>query len=292
MIIGADGALSPVARLAGMLDPGSALWGFAIRAYVPAEVPLPLLVLLESSAVADLPRVRLAVPRRGRPGQRGHRGRHGRHPAPAPLRGDLARFTALLRSRGDLRPAARVGPVIGGWLRMGGTGAPAGGRQRAAGRGRGGPDQPAAGRGHRARPWSAPGWRRRRCSPGRAGRARPTPRPWTAAFGRYLPGASGAAARAAAPAEGGVRQHAPGHRPGRPPPGGQHVVDLLERPDRRRPAEARRVGRPWPGSDGHPARGTQAGWPEIVAALSRRSSYAPWTRAAWRRTLSRAMCPG
>jgi len=41
-----------------------------------------------------------------------------------PLRNDLDRFTELLRSRGDLRPAAAVGPVIGGWLRMGGTGGP------------------------------------------------------------------------------------------------------------------------------------------------------------------------
>src|SRR5450631_1056158 len=46
VVIGADGALSPVAQLAGMLDSTAALWGFAIRAYVPAEVPLPLLVLL------------------------------------------------------------------------------------------------------------------------------------------------------------------------------------------------------------------------------------------------------
>src|SRR5260370_21125268 len=43
----------------------------------------------------------------------------------APLRADLDRFAALLRSRGDLRPAAEPGPVIGGWLRMGGTGTPA-----------------------------------------------------------------------------------------------------------------------------------------------------------------------
>ena len=49
VIIGADGALSTVARLAGMLDPAAALWGFAVRAYVPGEVPLPLLVLLESA---------------------------------------------------------------------------------------------------------------------------------------------------------------------------------------------------------------------------------------------------
>src|ERR1035441_5103271 len=48
VVIGADGALSPVAQLAGMLDSTAALWGFAIRAYVPAEVPLPLLVLLDA----------------------------------------------------------------------------------------------------------------------------------------------------------------------------------------------------------------------------------------------------
>ena len=49
VIIGADGALSTVARLTGMLDSAAALWGFAVRAYVPGEVPLPLLVLLESA---------------------------------------------------------------------------------------------------------------------------------------------------------------------------------------------------------------------------------------------------
>ena len=32
-----------------MLDSDTARWGFAIRAYVPAEVPLPLLVLLDAS---------------------------------------------------------------------------------------------------------------------------------------------------------------------------------------------------------------------------------------------------
>jgi len=124
VIIGADGALSPVARLAGMLDPGSALWGFAVRAYVPGEVPLPLLVLLESAPWRIYPGYGWLFP--GADGQAnvgigvGMGGtRHS-----VPLRGDLDRFTTLLRSRGDLRPAAEVGPVIGGWLRMGGTGAP------------------------------------------------------------------------------------------------------------------------------------------------------------------------
>jgi len=124
VIIGADGALSPVARLAGMLDPAAALWGFAVRAYVPGEVPLPLLVLLESAPWRIYPGYGWLFP--GADGQAnvgigiGMGGtRHS-----APLREDLDRFTALLRSRGDLRPAAEPGPVIGGWLRMGGTGTP------------------------------------------------------------------------------------------------------------------------------------------------------------------------
>jgi len=124
VIIGADGALSPVARLAGMLDPGAALWGFAVRAYVPGEVPLPLLVLLESAPWRIYPGYGWLFP--GADGQAnvgigiGMGGtRHS-----APLRGDLDRFTTLLRSRGDLRRGADIGPVVGGWLRMGGTGTP------------------------------------------------------------------------------------------------------------------------------------------------------------------------
>ncbi len=124
VIIGADGALSPVARLAGMLDPGAALWGFAVRAYVPGEVPLPLLVLLESAPWRIYPGYGWLFP--GADGQAnvgigiGMGGtRHS-----APLRGDLDRFTTLLRSRGDLRQGADIGPVVGGWLRMGGTGTP------------------------------------------------------------------------------------------------------------------------------------------------------------------------
>jgi len=122
--IGADGALSPVARLAGMLDPGSALWGFAIRSYIPAEVPLPLLVLLDQAPWRIYPGYGWLFP--GADGQAnvgigvglGTRRRQAR------LRGDLDRLIALLRTSGDLAPEARPGPVTGGWLRMGGTGTP------------------------------------------------------------------------------------------------------------------------------------------------------------------------
>jgi len=124
VIIAADGALSPVARMAGMLDPQKALWGFAIRAYVPATVPLPLLVLLDASPWRIYPGYGWLFP--GADGQAnvgigvglGHDRRQ------AQLRDDLARLVALLGQRGDLSADARPGPVMGGWLRMGGAGAP------------------------------------------------------------------------------------------------------------------------------------------------------------------------
>ena len=124
VIIAADGALSPVARLAGMLDPQAALWGFAIRGYVPAEVPLPLLVLLDASPWRIYPGYGWLFP--GADGQAnvGIGVGLGHSRGQAPLRGDLDRLVALLGRRGDLRPDARPGPVMGGWLRMGGAGAP------------------------------------------------------------------------------------------------------------------------------------------------------------------------
>ena len=124
VIIAADGALSPVARLAGMLDPQTALWGFAIRAYVPAEVPLPLLILLDASPWRIYPGYGWLFP--GADGQAnvgigvGFASGRGQ----APLRGDLTRLVALLGQRGDLSGHAGPGPVMGGWLRMGGTGTP------------------------------------------------------------------------------------------------------------------------------------------------------------------------
>ena len=124
VIIGADGALSPVARLAGMLDAGAALWGFAIRAYVPAEVPLPLLVLLDAERRRIFPGYGWLFP--GAHGQAnvGIGVGLGHQRQQAQLRGELARFCSMLRGAGDLAGAAEPGPVIGGWLRMGGIGTP------------------------------------------------------------------------------------------------------------------------------------------------------------------------
>jgi menaquinone-9 beta-reductase len=124
VVIGADGALSPVARLAGMLRPETALWGFAIRAYLPAEVPLPLLVLLDATPWRIYPGYGWLFP--GADGQAnvGIGVGLGSIRRSVPLREDLARFCALLARRGDLGPGVQPGPVMGGWLRMGGSGSP------------------------------------------------------------------------------------------------------------------------------------------------------------------------
>ena len=124
VVIGADGALSPVARLTGMLDPAAALWGFAIRAYLPAEVPLPLLVLLDASPWRIYPGYGWLFP--GADGQAnvGIGVGMGTSRRQVSLRDDLARFCAMLARRGDLGPGVRPGAVTGGWLRMGGSGTP------------------------------------------------------------------------------------------------------------------------------------------------------------------------
>jgi geranylgeranyl reductase family protein len=124
VIIAADGALSPVARLAGMLDPQTALWGFAIRAYVPAEVPLPLLVLLDASPWHIYPGYGWLFPGENGQANVGIGVGLGNSRSQAPLRGDLARLVSMLGRHGDLGRDARPGPVMGGWLRMGGTGTP------------------------------------------------------------------------------------------------------------------------------------------------------------------------
>ena len=122
--IAADGALSPVARLAGMLDPDTALWGFAIRAYIPAEVPLPLLVLLDQEPWRIYPGYGWLFPGAAGQANVGIGVGLGTMRRQARLGGGLARLTTLLRTSGDLAPEATPGPVTGGWLRMGGTGTP------------------------------------------------------------------------------------------------------------------------------------------------------------------------
>ncbi|HEY2575004.1 MAG TPA: geranylgeranyl reductase family protein [Streptosporangiaceae bacterium] len=123
-VIGADGALSKVACLAGMLDPDDALWGFAIRGYLPALVPLPLLVLLDARPWHIYPGYGWLFPGEAGQANIGIGVGMGRRRAAAPLRADLDRLCAQLRRSSDLAPDASPGRIVGGWLRFGGTGAP------------------------------------------------------------------------------------------------------------------------------------------------------------------------
>ena len=123
-VIGADGALSPLAHLTGMLDADAAMWGFAIRGYVPAEVPLPLLALLDARPGRIFPGYGWLFP--GADGEANigiGRALRRRHRPAARLRDELARLCVRLRATGDLPEGSVPGPITGGWLRMGGVGA-------------------------------------------------------------------------------------------------------------------------------------------------------------------------
>ena len=87
-------------------------------------MPLPLLVLLDERPWHIYPGYGWLFP--GADGQAniGIGIGMGRRRNPAPLRPDLDRLCALLRRQGDIKPNAQPGPVVGGWLRMGGKGTP------------------------------------------------------------------------------------------------------------------------------------------------------------------------
>ena len=55
VVIGADGATSRVADVAGLIDPTRVLWGFALRAYIDDPVRLPHIVLWEPDSWQAFP---------------------------------------------------------------------------------------------------------------------------------------------------------------------------------------------------------------------------------------------
>ena len=55
VVIGADGATSRVAEVAGLVDPSRVLWGFALRAYLEDPVQLPHIVLWEPASWRGFP---------------------------------------------------------------------------------------------------------------------------------------------------------------------------------------------------------------------------------------------
>jgi flavin-dependent dehydrogenase len=119
-VVGADGALSRVARTAGLLRPAHALWGFALRAYVEGEVSAPHIVLWAPRGDHPLPGYGWLFP--AGPGrvnvglgvamlaQRAHGALAGRL---------LPSFAAALEGRGLLAAGSVLGELRGGWIRMG-----------------------------------------------------------------------------------------------------------------------------------------------------------------------------
>ena len=222
----------PGHRAVGVRDPRLPARRGAAAAAGPAGCP----------AVADLSRLRLAVPRRGRAGERGHRGRAGHHP---PAGAAARRPGPVLRDAGRARRHRARRHAGAGHRRLAADGRHRDarrGRERAPGRRRGGPDQPAAGRGDRTGDGQRPAGRRGRArSPGG-----PRPRLHRGAGRRvrrlYARG-GGSAERPAAAATGRIGGHPAADRARGAPARGRHVVALLERPGGWRPAAPVRLER-------------------------------------------------
>jgi geranylgeranyl reductase family protein len=145
VIIGADGATSQVAAQAGLVDASCALWGFALRGYVEAEVGLPHIVLWEPRPWRLFPGYGWAFPAEGG-GVNAGLGLAfgwGDRAASRQARERFGDFLAHLTELGVWRgpggtaggaPGADVPGCLGGWLKMGMVGTvPAAGRVLLAG---------------------------------------------------------------------------------------------------------------------------------------------------------------
>ncbi len=121
-VIGADGATSEVAEAAGLVDPNSVLWGFAIRTYIPQVVDLPAIILWEPTPWRAFPGYGWVFP-----GEQGRANvglgigtRSDRKAAAHAVRslGDFLRHLRVLGLLDDVVPS--VSPRrLGGWLKMG-----------------------------------------------------------------------------------------------------------------------------------------------------------------------------
>jgi flavin-dependent dehydrogenase len=130
-VVGADGATSRVAAVAGLVAGGQVLWGFAVRAYHPQPVELPVIVLWEPLAWHGFPGYGWLFPAADGGANLGlglgtGADRHGGAAAARALPAFLTHLEALrLLEPGAIRPAR----PLGGWLKMGIVGTrPAAGR--------------------------------------------------------------------------------------------------------------------------------------------------------------------
>jgi flavin-dependent dehydrogenase len=122
VVVGADGALSRVGEVAGLVDPGRVLWGFAVRAYVAAPRALPRIWFWEPQGWSGYPGYGWLFPGMDGAANIGLGvGVRGRREGVARVTGDLERFSADLARSGHVRiPTGRPpSPRMGGWLKMG-----------------------------------------------------------------------------------------------------------------------------------------------------------------------------
>jgi menaquinone-9 beta-reductase len=121
-VIGADGATSEVAEAAGLVDPTSVLWGFAVRTYLPQVVDLPSIVLWEPAPWRAFPGYGWVFP-----GEQGGAnvglgiGTRSDRKAGARAVRALPDFLAHLHALGLLDGVVPSVPPrrLGGWLKMG-----------------------------------------------------------------------------------------------------------------------------------------------------------------------------
>lgn len=121
MVIGADGALSHVARCAQLTDSSAVLWGFALRAYVKAEVSKATVVMWEPQRGRALPGYGWVFPGPdGRANVGLGVGALGDRSVGRQVRQRWDGFGDHLRALG-LVAGGLPGPAhqLGGWLRMG-----------------------------------------------------------------------------------------------------------------------------------------------------------------------------
>ena len=121
VVIGADGATSRVATVAGLVDARQVLWGFALRCYLDASVDLPTIVLWEEARWRGFPGYGWLFPG---PGDRANLGVGvgvlGDRAAAGHAARSLDAFVGVLHRFGLLDRAARLPAArLGGWLKMG-----------------------------------------------------------------------------------------------------------------------------------------------------------------------------
>jgi geranylgeranyl reductase family protein len=122
VIIGADGATSRVAAIAGLVDPKRVLWGFAVRTYMEQSVDLPAIAMWKLDRWRALPGYGWIFPGEAGMANLGLGiGTLSTRTGAAVATKLLPDFLLHLHSLGllDHPPDADRGRVLGGWLKMG-----------------------------------------------------------------------------------------------------------------------------------------------------------------------------